>query len=305
MRVTFLLLLAAAQAPADTAPRIRIELAVAESGEASSRWLAMLRRRVPAARYDSLAGVRRRLDAAERDWVELLAARRRAWEAAIPALARVFAPIAPPAEAVVVIRNRGGEDAFTHDSVTIGFDVSALARVYGEASAQGNRERVDRLFRHEYVHLLQRRWLGLHPYRDTTPRGAAIAEIWAEGLGVWYSMSERWRMREGRHSAAATAALTRLEPVLVERLAALGCATPGEAPALTAELSFAPFERKWGALPAALWLEAAAARSPAALREFVVEGPDAVWTLADRSLPPRLAAALREARVSGCAPPAR
>lgn len=205
----------------------------------------------------------------------------------------------------MVIGNRGGEDAFTHDTLTIGFDVSALARVYGEASGPGNRERVDRLFRHEYVHLLQKRWLGLHPYRDTTARGAAIAEIWAEGLGVWYSMSERWRMREGTHSPPAAAALARLEPVLVERLAALGCASAQEARTLTAELSFAPFERKWGALPAALWLEADAARSPSALREFVVEGPDAVWRLADRSLPPRLGAALREARASSCATPAR
>jgi hypothetical protein len=118
-------------------------------------------------------------------------------------------------------------------------------------------------------------------------------------------MSERWRMREGKHSPAAAAALARLEPVLVVRLAALGCASAQEARALTAELSFAPFERKWGALPAALWLEADAARSPSAQREFVMEGPDAVWRLADRSLPPRLGAALREARASSCATPAR
>jgi hypothetical protein len=160
---------------------------------------------------------------------------------------------------------------------------------------------VDRLFRHEYVHLLQKRWLAAHPYGDGTPLTAAVAEIWAEGLGVWYSMSDRWRARMGTRSEAAAAALARLEPVLVERLRALRCATPDEARALTADLSFAPFERKWGALPAALWLEAEAARDRDAVRRFVVEGPDAVWALADRSLPEPLRERLGEARATPCA----
>lgn len=294
-----LLLLVALSAAASPAPRVRIELGLDSAGVASDRWLAMIRRRIGDARYDSIAVIRRPLSEHDRGWLELIRSRRDAWEREIPALARLFAPVPPPAEAVVVLGNRGGEDAFTHDPGTIGFDLAALQRVYGDAAGEENRARMDRLFRHEYVHLLQKAWLAAHPYPMDTPLRGAIAEIWAEGLGVYFSMSERWRGRDGRPSAAAVRAREALEPVFAARLAALACAAPEEAESLTAGLSFAPFEQKWGALPAALWLDLEMARSAGALRELVVAGPEGVWGLADRGLPDSLRGAVRKARAGG------
>lgn len=293
---SILLLLVALSATVSPAPRVRIELGLDSAGVASDRWLAMIRRRIGDARYDSIAVIRRPLSEHDRGWLELIRSRRDAWEREIPALARLFAPVPPPAEAVVVLGNRGGEDAFTHDPTTIGFDLAALQRVYGDAAGAENPARMDRLFRHEYVHLLQKAWLAAHPYPMGTPLRSAIAEIWAEGLGVYFSMSERWR---GRASEAALRARAALEPVFAARLAALACAAPEEAESLTAGLSFAPFERKWGALPAALWLDLEMARSAGALRELVVAGPEGVWALADRGLPDSLRGSVRKAREGG------
>ena len=284
-------------------PRLHLEIAVDVTGVASQRWLAMLRRRLPAARYDSLAAVRRPLLPGERAWADLITARRAAWEEEIPDLARLFDPVPPPATAVIVLDNRGGEDAFTHDTVTIGFDLAALHRVYGDAEAPDNAARIDRLFRHEYVHLLQKAWLGRYPYARNTPLRAAVAEIWAEGLGVWYSMSERWRAVEGQPSDHAAHALERLEPRFVSRLATLRCASAEQARRLTADLSFGPFEEKWGALPAALWLEREVAGDSSALRRFVKGGPNEVWELAERRLPAAHRAEVRKARAGGACPP--
>jgi len=263
----------------------------------------MIRKRVGDRRYPAIAAVRRPLSPVERAWADLIHARRESWEREIPGLARLFAPVAPPAVAVIVLGNRGGEDAFTHDPVTIGFDLAALERVYGEAGSAENPARIDRLFRHEYVHLLQKAWLVAHPYPPASPLHGAIAEIWAEGLGVYFSMSDRWRASGGAYSATAAAALARLEPAFASRLAALACASPDSAAALTADLSNGPFDRKWGALPAALWLDAEASRSDGAPRRLVLEGPDGVWGLADRALPDTLRAVVRGARSRECGPP--
>ena len=57
------------------------------------------------------------------------------------------------------------------------------------------------------------------------------------------------------------------------------------------------FDRKWGALPVALWLAKEASRSDDALRQFVENGPDGIWAIADRHLGTN-AAVLREVRAT-------
>lgn len=228
---------------------------------------------------------------AARAWATLIRSQATRWESEIPALATHYAPIAGPALASIVIGNGGGQDAFTHDPATIGFDVARLQAAYGDAALPENAQRIDRFFRHEYVHLLQKAWLREHPYSAGTPQRAALLGIWAEGLGNYYSLSDRWR------GSSETAASTRaeLEPRFVARLAALACASAERADTLTADLSMGRFDRKWGALPVALWLEA----DEDAIRELVLAGPDGIWSLAERHLPERLRAALGEARAAG------
>ncbi len=207
-------------------------------------------------------------------------------------------PIAPPVEVLIVLGNRGTSDAFTHDPTTIGFNLAALQAGYGGAGLGENGDRIDRFFRHEFVHLLQKAWLSVHPWVADSPVRSALLEIWAEGLGNYYSLSDRWMSQDGARSAAAASALAELEPRFVARLSALACTSPEAAAPLTADLSWGRFDQKWGALTAALWLEAEQKRSAAALRDFFRTGPGAVWDLADRHLPDALGAVLDEARAA-------
>jgi hypothetical protein len=209
-------------------------------------------------------------------------------------LAEPFFPVKPP-DASIVLGNRGGEDAFTHDPHTIGFDLERLNALYGSADANNNPERIDRLFRHEYTHLLQKAWQVDHPLQTRTPLEQALADEWLEGMGNYYSLSQSWKSTNGQPAPQAKEALKILEPRFLTRMAAIACVSPEEARKLFANLSSGRFDQKWGALPIALWLEMEHS-NPASLREYVVAGPESVWTLAARHMDPRLKPQLEEVR---------
>lgn len=292
------ILISAVQALAQD-PVLSVVEGFTDSGGATDQWLAMLRKRLPDARFDSVSRIRKALSPDEAQWAALIRSRVSSWERELPGLAEPFQPIAPPTRVSIVMGNRGGNDGFTHDPTTIGFDLAALRAEYGEATTVGKPDLIDRLFRHEYTHLIQKAWWPSHPYDMSTPLRYALAEIWAEGIGNYYSMSDKWRVANGKQSDATAEALQVLEPRFVARLAALSCTTPERAKALTADLSWGRFDRKWGAITPALWLEAEASASDQAMRRFIAAGPDGVWELAARHLPEPLRATLAEARAAG------
>jgi hypothetical protein len=293
-----ILLLALTPAPAAAqATSLSIESGLESNGTATPRWLSMLRRRLDDSAYANVAGITKPLTGPERAWDSLARSRASSWEHEIPALAAPWTPVVPPARVTVVLGNRGANDAFTHDSVTIGFDLAVLQEVYGDTGPD-DAERLDRLFRHEFDHLMQKAALARRPYAAKTPQDAAALEMWLEGLGTWRSLSSRWRATDGRDSETAARALKQLEPVLVERMTALACATPERAKALTADLSWGPFEKKWGALVPALWLEREVSRTPESHRQLIQAGPDGIWALAERNLQPTLRPSLSEARAA-------
>ena len=269
---------------------------VTESGEPTHQWLAMIRKRLPPPEYEAAMRGPKLLINTERAWVALIRSRAGTWESEIPVLGEPFRPVAAPDEVLIVLGNRGGEDAFTHDPTTIGFDLAALQEEYGAAGLPENLDRVDRFFRHEYTHLFQKAWLREHPHPTDSPLQAALADIWAEGLGNYYSLSARWRAVDGELSPTAQETLADLAPRFAARLSALACASAESAAPLLADLSRGRFDRKWGALPAALWLDAEMSRSGQVLGAFVRAGPEGVWDLAERHLPDLLAAVVREAR---------
>lgn len=278
---------------------IRVESGVTASGQATERWLEVLRRRLSHGEYTAVAGVRKPLSSDEAAWARLIRSRVPTWQREIGSVAAPYRPTSGPDTAVVVLGNRGASDAFTHDARTIGFDLAMLGSEYGQADRPEQEDLIDRLFRHEYAHLLQKAWLSAHPYVADSPLRRALQDIWLEGLGNYHSLSARWRTVGSTPTPAAAEALAVLAPRLVARLAALACAGPGDEASLTADLSSGRFDRKWGALPAALWLDAESALDPDALRAFVASGPDGVWGLAERHLPERLGAVLRETRTLG------
>lgn len=277
---------------------LRVVSGVDAEGRATAQWLAMLRKRLSPEEYGAVAPVVKPLNDADTAWSALIHARREAWKDMVAVVQRPFPGVVPPEEVLIVLGNRGAEDAFTHDPTTIGFDLAALQRNYGDATAPANPARIDRFFRHEFTHLLQKAWLRDRPWTDDTPIGAALLDIWLEGLGNYYSLSARWHGTAAGRSEATAQALRRLEPRFVARIAALACASPAAATPLLADLSWGRFDQKWGALTAALWLEAEARSSPEALTRFVADGPAGVWQLAERHLPDALAATLIEARAA-------
>src|SRR5690606_3033648 len=155
-------------------PVLRVIVGVTEAGDATDQWLSMLRRRLADEPYDSVGRLRRPLSSSDSAWIALIRARVPQWERELPALARTFAPIVPPEHVSIVLGNRGATAAFTRGPVTIGFDVAALSAEYGDPHRDENVERIDRLFRHEYVHLLQKAWLAEHPYDAGSPLRVAL-----------------------------------------------------------------------------------------------------------------------------------
>jgi hypothetical protein len=292
-----LTLATSAAAQTRTSPAaLQIVDGVNQHGLATDQWLAMLRRRLDSPTYDSVARIRKEWTAEELAWRDLIRQRAKRWEREIPALALIFDPVSAPARATIGLGNRGGEDAFTHDSITVGFDLAALQANYGDASQPANQDRIDRFFRHEYTHLMQKAWLVTHPWAPSTPFDAALLDIWLEGLGNYYSLSERWKTVNGVPSESAARALAVLVPRLVERTSALACATREEGDVLMADLSMGRFDQKWGALPAALWLEEEQAVATDALRRFVLAGPGGIWAFLERHLAPEHLAQFGQAR---------
>jgi hypothetical protein len=277
-------------------PVLRVVSGVDATGHASRLWLAVLEKRLPPADYRSIAPIVKPIGVEDTAWTALIEARLPDWKQALPELMALFAPAAPPATIVIVLGNRGSEDAFTHDGGTIGFDLSALERVYGPAGLEGHDSLMDRLFRHELMHIMQKAWLRAHPWAEKRPLDRALLDIWKEGLGNHQSLSDKWIGADGRRTALAASALAELEPRFVARIAALGCASPDTQGTLLTNLSSGPFARKWGAVPVALWLAEDTAATPDALRRFIEAGPAGVWDLASRHLPEPLKAAFEEAR---------
>jgi hypothetical protein len=275
-------------------PLLQIVLGVDPNGRATQSWQEMIARRLSNDKFREIESLGKPYTAAESAWVRLVRSRRAQWENEVLRLTVPFRPVAAP-EARIVIGNRGGEDAFTHDPHTIGFDVERLHALYGDANSDKNAALIDHLFRHEYTHLLQKAWVRDHPLRTDTPLDAAIAEMWLEGMGNYYSLSDAWKPVNDNPSPKVREALRVLEPRFLTRLAALACSSSDNAHALSRDLSSGPFDRKWGALPVAIWLDAESF-NPDFLRHFIVAGEEGVWDLASRHLTPALKPQLEEVR---------
>lgn len=294
-----LLFLAAASRIAGVAAEdtIRVLLGVTDSGTATPQWSAMLRPRLAPARPEEVSSGRRPLSDAERAWIKLIRSRVPLWERERAGVARPYEGVPAPGTLSVVLGTQGapGDDAFTHEDTTIGFDLGELYSAYGDAARPENAPRIDRFFRHEYAHLMQRAWLTAHPWPPSSPQAEALLAIWKEGLGNYHSLSSRWA-ENGELSQVAKDTLAVLEPRFAARLAALACATPAQAAVLTSDLSRGAFDHKWGALPVALWLATEPGDPAVVLRAFVQAGPAGVWDLAARRLPAPLATVVAEAR---------
>ncbi len=281
---------------------LQIILGVDESGHATALWQQIAQKHSPDT-FHEVESLAKPFTSAELAWVHLIQSHQPQWENEIPKLASPFRPVAAP-YARIVLGNRGGDDAFTHDPHTICFDLDRIQTLYGDANSNDNPARIDHFFRHEYTHLLQKAWLPDHPLSLDTPLQLALADIWSEGMGNYYSLLSEWDPQDGHPSPKTIETLRVLEPRFLARLAAIACASPEQARKLSKDLSSGPFDRKWGALPVALWLQSENS-NPEFMRDFVLGGTESVWKLAARHLSPTQKTQLDEIRAQEktCRPP--
>jgi hypothetical protein len=222
-------------------------------------------------------------------WAELIEQRAVLWPDHIENLRIPFPGISPPEVVAIVLGNIGGNDAFIAGNRNIAFDLSRMQSLYGSANSPSNIDRADRFFAHEFTHLLHKEWRRVNKPKIKSPLEHALWGCLTEGLGVYRSMSARWTDAQGKLSPHAMEVLSRLQPILVDRLSALEHANSDEVDDLMNGLSMGPFEDKWGALPVALWLALEAREDESALQKWVDAGPWGIVDLAAKYLPTELA----------------
>ncbi|MDZ7265748.1 MAG: hypothetical protein ONB48_00245 [candidate division KSB1 bacterium] len=261
---------------------------ITANGVVTRAWHAAIRgRHDPELLPQVLAG-KPKWSQAEADWANLIHRRAVAWPAMIDSLRIPFVNLPPPGTIAILLGNRGGEDAFLFADSIICFDLHKLQRQYGPATAAANHDKIDRLFAHEFTHVLHKAWRRQKGLILQSPFEAALWECLTEGLGNYRSLSSKWLSAGGELTPHAQEVLARLQPILVERLAALAQARPEESGALMKGLSSGPFDQKWGALPVALWLAQEARGDERNLRQWVEAGPPGVLQLAQKYLPASL-----------------
>lgn len=231
------------------------------------------------------------LNGREMAWIDLISEQTDTWKGQLDQIATPFINIDVPTNISIVVGNRGRRDAFTHTSKypsTIFFNVAMLAKSYGDPSTPNNKQRINRIFSHEYTHLLQHRWSQKNPYQVTNHLQAALNTSYKEGFGHFRSISNKWKDKQGMITDHALARLKSLEKVFVERMVALNKANDKDAKALMKGLSTGPFHKKWGALTVALWLTKEAEGNDKALIKWVELGPEGILELANKHLPQSL-----------------
>jgi hypothetical protein len=271
---------------------IAVEVTVRDDGQPTQEWRDALLVFHSVNELDDAIADRHPLTEAEHDWVRLISDRAARWSVRTASLTTPFEPVDPPEKVQVVLGNVAGQDAFTPSPTTIAFDVARLQELYGNATSPSSADRIDRFFDHEYTHLLHKAWHRVHPIDLSTPLLRALWDCLVEGIGNYRSLSARWKGADGGLSDHARDVLGRLQPVFVDRIAALATANEDQEAELVEGLSMGPFEQKWGALTVALWMFDEAGTDDGELAQWVNAGPEGILTLARRHLPAELAAQL-------------
>ena len=262
---------------------IEIRYAVNERGEATGEWVDN-----KLALNEKNKNHAKKLTPAELNWAKLIQSRTQVWESQLEHIAVPFQTINRPKKITLVLGNEGGRDAFTLTSMfpnKIYFNLSVLSNSYKNANTEKNRNRIDRIFAHEYTHLLQHRWSEKNPFPLTNHFNLALNEAYKEGFGHFRSISKKWKDENGLITEHGEKALSRLEAVFVERMSLLITASNVEAQEYLKGLSTGPFHKKWGALTVALWLTKEANGQDKNLVQWVNWGPEGVLMLADKYLP--------------------
>ncbi len=262
-----------------------------ENNKISAEWKEALTGRMNLAGIDSLTSLQRPVSPEEQNWQHLIASRKEEWNGFKDSLARPFPTVIISDTIYILPGYHGTDDGFTYGFQTICFDLTALQAAYGSAAMPDNANRIDRIFAHEYTHLLHKAWARDHQLSLPAFRDSILWECLYEGIGMYRSLHPRWMPVNNILPEITRSALEGLYPILSDRLRqieAISNPSAQEKKELNKNLSRGNVNQKWGAFPVAIWLALEAGSGESKLRSWIDMGPSAVLELAKKYIPPGL-----------------
>jgi hypothetical protein len=253
----------------------------------SNDWKKALTSRMTSTKLGSFANLKRPLTSEELKWWKLIESKAGKWNTFRDSLKLPFGNIYIHDTVYVMTGFLGNDDGFTYGYQTVCLDVTALFRAYGAADLAVNDNRLDRVFSHEYTHVLHKEWLRQKGQPLRNFRDSILWECLYEGIGMYRSLSSRWLPANDTIPEATKQALGELTPILLERLRAIKSNPPltnEQKEQLNAGLSRGNVSKKWGAFPVGIWLAMEAKGDDRKLRWWIGQGPEAVILLAKKYL---------------------
>lgn len=253
----------------------------------SQEWKDAIAPRMTKQRLDSVSALIKRPGQEEEDWVRLIRMRMIKWNSFRDSLENIFIGCHVPDTVVIMTGMSEGNDAFTFGDHTICFDLEALQQQYGSARLAENEERTDRLFAHEYTHLVQKEWARKNKLQLRSYKDSILWECFYEGLGMYRSLSKKWLPQNGVLPDITKDALSELCPVFVSMLTEVQTKnnlSAAEKERIEANLSKGPVAKKWGAFTVAVWLALEAGGDDKKLIYLTEKGPACVIQLAKKYL---------------------
>ncbi len=276
----------ATSAHVQSADTLIVKLGIADD-RISKEWQGAIARRMNHQMLDSMVRLSRPVTNEEQKWIRLIESKAGRWNEFRDSLAVPFQGIGMSDTIYTLLGYQGVDDGFTYKFQTVCFDVTALHRAYGSADLPVNDNRIDRLFAHEYTHLIHKVWADKENLRLASYRDSILWECLYEGIGMYRSLSARWFPLNDSLPVITNDALHRLYPIFTERLTAIENSanlTMTEKIRLHSNLSRGAVANKWGALPVAIWLALEAEGDDTKLIPWIQKGPEGVIQLARKYL---------------------
>lgn len=250
-------------------------------------WKHALNSRMSKAYIDSISLLKRALTTEEKAWEKLIVSKIQTWNAFKDSLAVPFTDTEISDTIYVLLGYRGNDDGFTFGYQTVCLDLTALNNAYGDADQPENNNRIDRIFAHEYTHLLHKLWAKKQALKLQTFKDSILWECFYEGIGMYRSLNPKWIPVNGRLPEVSTTTLEKLYPVFIDRLITVETKNPltaEEKEQLHKNLSRGSVDQKWGAFPVAIWLVLEANGDDRKLQRWISNGPLSVIQLAKKYL---------------------
>ena len=250
-------------------------------------WKKVLKNRMNSGKLDSLSMVVKPVTREEIAWKNLIASKIQKWNLFRDSLSIPFENISLNDSITILLGYNGRDDAFSYKDKTVCFDVTALYNSYGSADKEVNSNRIDRIFSHEFTHLLSKKWAQKSKLKLQSFKDSVLWECAYEGIGMYRSLSSKWLPVGDSLSATSKRTFNDLYPKFTDNIIRIHSEkdlTTREKKNVHQNLSRGSMKKKWGALPVAVWLASEAKGNDKNLVKWVNKGPSAIVELAEKYL---------------------